>query len=396
MKPFAFIASCVPLLFAGCEDSPSYDNSDWEISKDYKYSLVVDKTYIELGALDKQTDFSFQSNGTVTVSSDASWCRPKLTGNQIVVSLDINPEISSRKATLNLQLTDDASVNKTVEIEQGSNTVDLGLPSGTLWASFNVGAKRPEDFGQYFRFGETEEREGHDYSGRRIDYKNIFDTIFKYPEDEVIALKDEYDAAKVQWGDCWSMPSTFDFYEIVNYCSFSPETRNGILGTKVTGKNGNSIFMPLAGCYDGAIFKAENQGKLWGTYHGCDNSSAFLIYGDSVVVFRSLWPVNIEYGLSIRPVQKSAIVIFPTSATINCERPIMSVGETQILTAILKPDNTSYKGESGNIWWSYNSEVASIDRTSGLVTAKAKGSATISFEYVLNEACYTTCEIIVQ
>ena len=104
MRPFAFIASCIPILFAGCEDSPSYDNSDWEISKDYKYSLVVDKTYIALSALDTQTNISFQSNGNVTVSTDASWCRPKLTGNQIAVSLDINPEISIRKATLILQL----------------------------------------------------------------------------------------------------------------------------------------------------------------------------------------------------------------------------------------------------------------------------------------------------
>lgn len=396
MKPFAFIASCVPLIFGGCEDSPSYDNSDWEISKDYKYSLVVDKTYIGLGALDQHTDFSFQSNGTVTVSSDASWCRPKLTGNQIEVSADINPQISSRKATINLQITEDASVNKTVEIEQGSNTVDLGLPSGTLWATFNVGAKMPEDYGEYFHFGETEEREGHDYSYRQIDYKIIFDTIYKYPWDEVLALIDEYDAAKVHWGDCWSIPSTFEFYELVNYCSFSPETKNGVKGTKVTGINGNSIFMPLAGYYNEATFKVDHLGKICGFYHGCDNRSVFSIYEDSAKLIRAILPTNSPVGCSIRPVQKPATEVFPTSATINCDKPIMQVGETQFLTAILKPDNASYKGESGNIWWSYNSEVASIDRNSGLVTAKAKGSATISFEYVLNEACYTTCEIIVQ
>lgn len=390
--------TCLPIIFIGCEDTSPHINSDWEVSKDYKYSLTVDKTSIELGALDTQSEFTFQSNGTLAVSSDASWCRPMVNGNQINVALDINSELSTRKATLTLQLTEDATVNKQVLISQESNTVDLGLPSGTLWATYNVGSKKPEDYGEYFYFGETKEREVHDYSGPLTDARILFDTIYKYSWDEITVLKDEYDAANVNWGDSWNIPSTFEFLELKDYCTFSPETMNGVVGTRITGLNGNSIFMPLAGFYAGSTYHTKNKEKTAGGYHSCDNRSVIFAYEDSLELLFVIIPSQSNAGCTIRPVQKPITEIFPISATINCDKPVMSVGDTQTLTVNFNPTNTTYKSKSFNYWSTSNSRVVTIDQYSGTVTAIDTGTVTINYQYLLllEEVCPTSYVIKVQ
>ncbi len=125
--------------------------------------------------------------------------------------------------------------------------VDLGLPSGTLWATYNIGASKPEGYGDYFAWGETEPYWG--------TYKWIKDKVFtKYnPDiDSYSTLLPEDDAATANWGDEWRMPTKDEQRELVEKCTYSWEEVNGVYGAKFTGPNGNSVFFSAAGYRDGS------------------------------------------------------------------------------------------------------------------------------------------------
>ena len=134
--------------------------------------------------------------------------------------------------------------------------VDLGLPSGTLWATCNIGADSPEDYGDYFAWGETEPKDYYDWS----TYKwcnGTSTTITKYCynssygdngfTDGKTELDPEDDAAYVYWGPSWRMPTRAQQNELRDNCTWTWTTLNGVNGYLVTGSNGNSIFLPAAG-----------------------------------------------------------------------------------------------------------------------------------------------------
>ena len=137
--------------------------------------------------------------------------------------------------------------------------VDLGLPSGTLWATRNVGADSPEEYGDYFAWGETEPKGTYEWS----TYKwcnGSSTTLTKYCTnssegyngfvDDKTELEPEDDAAYVNWGKKWRMPSLEQILELKNSCSWQWTQRNGVDGYLVTGPNGNTIFLPAADGYD--------------------------------------------------------------------------------------------------------------------------------------------------
>ena len=126
--------------------------------------------------------------------------------------------------------------------------VDLGLPSGTLWATRNVGASSPEDYGDYFAWGETEPKDYYDWS----TYKwcnGSDDSMTKYYPfiDGKTELDPEDDAAYVNWGPSWRMPTTEQQKELCEKCSSTWTTLNGVSGRLFTGPNGNTLFLPAAG-----------------------------------------------------------------------------------------------------------------------------------------------------
>ena len=125
----------------------------------------------------------------------------------------------------------------------GWEMVDLGLPSGTLWANMNVGASTPSDYGNYFAWGETTAKDSYTsgnylLSGQNLGGGNIAGTV--------------NDAARVNMGDAWQMPNYDQLVELRDNCSWSWTTLNSVTGFVVTGPNGNSIFLPCAGYMDGA------------------------------------------------------------------------------------------------------------------------------------------------
>ena len=135
--------------------------------------------------------------------------------------------------------------------------VDLGL--SVKWATFNLGAGKPEDYGDYFAWGEIEPKDyfywstykwcnGSDNTLTKYNTSSSFGTV-----DNKTMLELADDAAYVNWGDGWRMPTTAEQDELFNNCTWKWTTQNGVNGYKVTSKsNGNSIFLPAAGYYDAA------------------------------------------------------------------------------------------------------------------------------------------------
>ena len=135
--------------------------------------------------------------------------------------------------------------------------VDLGLPSGTLWATCNVGANAPEEYGDYFAWGETEPKDIYDLSTYKWCNGSI-NTLTKYCYestygivDNITELDPEDDAAWMNWGEKWRMPTYDQLIELRTQCTWTWTMRDGVNGRLVTGPNGNSMFLPAAGLREG-------------------------------------------------------------------------------------------------------------------------------------------------
>ena len=190
-----------------------------------------------------------------------------------------------------------------VEVEDNNEypvaeAIDLGLPSGTKWASWNVGASAPEQHGGYYAWGETEEKDYYD----RITYK-----FYNSESGEYIHIGDdiagtEYDVAHVKWGGSWRMPSIDQIKELMDHCTRTWTTQNGVIGTLVTGPNGATIFLPAAGerSYDDFIHGGE-----YGYYWSSSLNPDYVIcaYDLDFRLYNWYWDDDYRYnGLSVRPV----------------------------------------------------------------------------------------------
>ena len=151
----------------------------------------------------------------------------------------------------------------------GFEYVDLGLPSGTLWAKCNLGAEKETDSGLYFAWGETK---GHkDPSGEKKftwnDYKfGDYENLTKYNSDEKEVLELEDDAAHVNMGGNWRMPTNDDFKELVENTVNEWAEVDGVKGRKFINKNDKSkwVFLPAAGfCINGSLGGSGSYGYYW-------------------------------------------------------------------------------------------------------------------------------------
>ena len=143
--------------------------------------------------------------------------------------------------------------NNATGTANGHGYVDLGLPSGLKWATCNVGANKPEEYGDYYAWGETEPKTTYDESTYKW-WDSSYRTLTKYCTDSDCGTVDnktvldlEDDAARANWGGAWRMPTDAEWTELRENCTWKWTTRNGINGYEVKGSNGNSIFLPAAG-----------------------------------------------------------------------------------------------------------------------------------------------------
>lgn len=123
--------------------------------------------------------------------------------------------------------------------------VDLGLPSGTKWADRNVGATEITQNGKFYSWGELEP---HQNGYSRPDYSYyIKDTKNQFVNIGFDIAGTEYDVATAEWGEAWCMPTRAQIEELIKYCTFKIKYSKGASGFEVTGRNGNTIYIPAAG-----------------------------------------------------------------------------------------------------------------------------------------------------
>ena len=173
--------------------------------------------------------------------------------------------------------------------------VDLGLPSGTLWATCNVGASSPEEYGDYFAWGETEPKDYYDWStykwcngSNKTLTKYCTESGYGYNGfvDNKTELDPEDDAAYVNWGPSWRMPTPEQFQELYDNCTSQWTTRNSVNGFLFTASNGKTLFLPAAGyCRDDSISGAGSEGYCWSRMLGSSGSSS----DDGLGIDLSFW-----------------------------------------------------------------------------------------------------------
>ena len=189
--------------------------------------------------------------------------------------------------------------------------VDLGLPSMTLWATCNVGATTPEGYGSYFAWGETATKKTYSWSNYKYCSSASSATMEMVGEEWNCWGHAGYDAALASWGGDWYMPRVSQMLELVECCRFEATTSNGVKGMKVTGPNGNSIFLPCAGYkYDSKTASKGTECYYWTgsrqydyVYKDSkDPSKAFALYAKDKSVSGEK-SCQLRTGMPIRPVR---------------------------------------------------------------------------------------------
>ena len=206
---------------------------------------------------------------------------------------------------------DDSEESPEIIDKSPAQAIDLGLPSGTLWASCNVGATKPEEYGLYFAWGETKGYTSDTSDGHSFDWANYkwcngsSSSLTKYNRsDGKKELDLEDDAAYVNWGSNWRMPSLDQIEELIDNCNWEWTALNGVYGRKATSKkNGKSIFLPAAGGREmSSLGYAGESGLYWSRTRGVPLYEAQMLgfYSEHEHLF--VYPRCI--GRSVRPVRR--------------------------------------------------------------------------------------------
>ena len=217
-----------------------------------------------------------------------------------MTELKISGRMSVKKLKESAEVADveDSSCD---EPKDGHEYVDLGL--SVKWATCNVGASKPEEYGDYFAWGETSTKKIYDRDNCPTIGLSISQLQAQGYIDGEGNLTSQYDAARANWGGSWRMPTEYEWQELIDKCKWEWGKVNGVKVNKVTGPNGNSIFLPAAGVCDGSSLDiAGSIGYYWSSTpdEGSDYRAYILFFygGDHSMYcyyFRSS-------GSSVRPV----------------------------------------------------------------------------------------------
>lgn len=189
----------------------------------------------------------------------------------------------------------------------GHEAIDLGL--SVKWATCNVGANTPEEYGGYYAWGETVEKDYYDWSTYKY-CKGSDNTLTKYCTDSSFGTVDnktildpEDDVAHVKWGGSWRMPTSSEIGELRENCSWTWTTQNGVNGYVVTSKsNSNSIFLPAAGGrWSEYVYSSGSLGYYWSASLNeyLSNNAYYFNFRSG---YRTLHYGHLANGLSVRPV----------------------------------------------------------------------------------------------
>ncbi|MBR6140829.1 MAG: Ig-like domain-containing protein [Bacteroidaceae bacterium] len=285
----------------------------------------------------------------------------------------------------------------------GRAYVDLGLPSGTLWATCNVGANTPEEYGDYFAWGETQPKNIYNWGVYQL-CGGAQNTIKKYctnsshgTVDDLTALESEDDAATVNWGGEWQTPTQEQMQELLNryFTTYEQTTQNGVTGMKVTSMiNGNSIFLPAAGGYCTQDYYGANfygggtNGVYWSRslFQNNNNCACYMFFSSDNVNVSSY--TYRYFGLSVRPVRRQLLLV--KSITLP---PYLSLqlNEAKVLTPTVLPAEADNRAV---VWESSDVSVAEVNGR-GRVIAKGNGSCIVTCRAADGSGVYAECQVTV-
>ena len=219
-------------------------------------------------------------------------------------------EVKAKKAELEVKVG--------IGSANGHDYVDLGLPSGTLWATCNIGASKPEDYGNYYAWGETKPKTDYCWETYKFYVPDSFLGFTKYffdsdvcgydNPDNLLNLEREDDPATA-WGSGWRMPTKAQWDELLMNTTNKWTTQNGVKGRLFTAKNGQILFLPAAGYQwsdDGLneLREAGTSGNYWSRSldtNQCPDVAYSLQIGSTVCDMKGQW--TRPAGKSVRPIR---------------------------------------------------------------------------------------------
>ena len=224
-------------------------------------------------------------------------------------------EVKAKKAELEEKARQEAEAK--AKQQGGHEYVDLGLPSGTLWATCNVGATKPEGYGNYYAWGETKPQSSNTYNWSSYKYANgNYDKLTKYCNkssygnngftDDLTALQTSDDPAAANWGGGWRTPTKAQWDELLASTTNQWTTKNGVSGRLFTSKkNGQTLFLPAAGSrWDSELHDAGSRGLYWShSLFGGGPDGARYLYFNSINCF--MHGRSRGNGFTVRPVRQN-------------------------------------------------------------------------------------------
>ena len=304
----------------------------------------------------------YSSDEAIAIVNDNGTVIAKKAGDVIITVKTVSGNLSAQCSVhVSQPLTPDA--------------IDLGL--SVKWGSHNVGATKPEAYGNYYAWGETEIKDT--YGWNTYKWSNgSYSTLTKYNTnpncgsvDNKTILELEDDVAHSVFGSAWRMPTEEEFKELTDNCTSEWTTQNGVDGYRFTSKkNGHSIFLPAAG---NSGYPEDPYGWYWSSTLN-ENSvwhPLILFFGSGFSGILSSHDDR-SMGQSVRPVYDEGTEV--TDVNLNYTNITMLCGETFTLTATISPDNATIKDIT---WLSNNTAIATVDQN-GNVTAVKDGNATIT------------------
>jgi len=294
------------------------------ISSSFRNSYIT--SFSELGVqYSDSKEFLENNRGLATLTSAVT------SGNVFTVSLDGLSEQTTYYYRAYVKTSQTTYYGETKSFttatytfnSNGHEYVDLGLPSGTLWATMNVGASKPEHFGDYYAWGETTTKtsyteDNYKWKGltkEELVSRGIVSEIRTSNSSYIYCLTASYDVAALKWGGDWRMPTSNEISELERYTNTTATTQNGVYGFLLTStQNQKSIFLPAGGYWRGAeFFNYSNTSRYPNCYYASywsselsnyDNSNAYDIHMDTYDM-RSIGSRNERcYGVPVRPVIK--------------------------------------------------------------------------------------------
>ena len=367
--------ACILRLTSNYSDThPFYTRSDGHSVRpvyvgNTTQPLVLSINSVEMYVGESATVEITSGNGSYTVSSSATnVATVSLSGmNLNITGVAIGSAVvtvtdTSTSSSLDISVT---VVNPSCPDNNHPHFIDLGLPSGTLWACCNVGATKPESYGGYYAWGETEEKSYYDWS-TYIHCDGSSNTCHNLGSD---IAGTQYDVAHVKWGDTWQMPTFNQMSELGNYCSSRWINFKGVNGRRVVGSNGNSIFLPAAGYqWAGYLYVTGSGGHYWSSaQHPYSGTARKLYFSSNAMDWTSYFDRN--GGLPVRPIYVGS-TFKPLALSMNSVE--IEVGEDA--TVEITSGNGSYTVGSSRT----NVATTSLSGTTITILGVAAGSAVVT------------------